>query len=86
MGWMFEFRKLPKCLFRNIPVYNIFYVVPYLVICHRSFNNVIIVSYSTSAIDDKVKPFVSHAFKYADCTMVISVKFINIDHMMPFLA
>ena len=64
MSRMIKLRQFPKSCSAYLSINIILYIIIYCIISHRSFNNIIRVRYSSSAINNKIKPFFCHFFKY----------------------
>ena len=78
---MFKPRQRPKSLTADASGKKILNIIPHLIICHRTFNNVVQVSFTVTAGCHKVQPFISHLLKYLDFQIIIRDVFISAYYM-----
>ena len=58
MRRIFKLCQNPELLSVNSSRKIIIYIIPHSIICHRSFYNIVIMRFSTSACSNKVQPFI----------------------------
>lgn len=73
---MLEFCQSPENFSCNTIGKKIFYIVPYFIICHRTFDNIVGMGFSMSACSYKIKPFVRHFGEPLDIEVVVRLIFI----------
>ena len=63
MSRMLELCQGPECFARDSARHEVFHIIPYLVISHWAFYNVIVMYHTVSASNHEIKPFIRHTIK-----------------------
>ena len=79
MGGVFELCQYPKLLSGDYSCNEVFDIVVYLIVCHGSNHDVVIVWDTLPATDNEVKPFVGHTTKVKDRERLVWSVFVGVD-------
>ena len=68
---LFEYCQFSEGCFFDFSINEVLHISEYSVICHRTFNNIIVVLITKTAACDEIKPFFAHLRKSQDFKAVI---------------